>query len=310
MAVKKVILSCAVTGGIHTPSMSPYFPYTAEAIIDAAVGAAEAGASMVHIHARKEDGRPTPDVNVMEKILSGIKKRNDNIVIGITTGGLYMKIEERMAAIPRLKPEIASLNAGSMNFVLSGLAKTIEGHEKYDWETPFLKNTYGQIFNNSFSDIETALTMMNANGTKPEIEVFDLGQLYNIAYFYNKGMIPKPVFLQFVLGVQGSPALNIDNLMLMISRAKTLFGNDVEYSIVAGGRRAFRLEAFNAINGGHCRVGMEDSLYIKPDGTQATSNAQQVAKMKKILEMLDFEVATPDEAREILKLKGSDKVSY
>jgi len=310
MAVKKVILSCAVTGGIHTPAMSPYFPYSPEMITESALGAAEAGASMVHIHARTEVGVPTSDVETMRKIISGIKARNNNIVIGITTGGLGIDIRKRMEGLSILKPEIASLNSGSMNFSFAGLAKSVEGKEIYDWETPFLKGSYEKVFDNSFTDIEIALTMMKEAGTKPEIEIFDLGQLYNIAHFYKKGLIPDPVFLQFVLGVQGGAALTIENLVHMINEAKRLFGPDVQYSIVAGGRKAFRLEAFNAINGGHCRVGMEDSLYISPDGTQAESNAQQVAKMKCILEALDFEVATPDEAREMLNLKGSDKVNY
>ena len=309
MSRKKIILSCAVTGAIHTPSMSPYLPCGVEGIVGAAVGAAQAGASMVHIHARKEDGEPTGDLDTMGAIISGIKAQS-NVVIGITTGGaIGMAAEERYSSIPRFKPEIASLNAGSINFVLSELRSFID-EPQHDWELPFLEGTYGKVFTNSFADMEYAIKMMNDCGTKQEFEVFDFGQLNNIAYFVKKGIVPEPIFLQFVLGIQGGPALNIENLVHITDQAKKLFGKDVQYSIVAGGRRGIRLETFNAINGGHCRVGMEDSIYIKPNGELAKSNAQQVEKITDVLHLLDFEIATPDEAREILLLKGADKVAF
>lgn len=306
---KKVILSCAITGAIHTPTMSPYLPAGVDGLVKAAVDAAEAGASIIHVHARKEDGEPTSDLNFMRQILRGIKAKTD-VVVGITTGGaIGMSVEERLAAVPEFKPEMASCNAGSMNFCLSELANGMD-EPLHEWEVPFLKASYGRVFQNTFSDMEYCIKIMNECGTLPEFEVFDLGQINNIAYFKRKGIITQPIYIQFVLGVMGGAPLTIDNIRTCIAESKRLLGDDFQFSIVAGGRRAFRLEAMNAIQGGNCRVGMEDSLYISSDGTLAESNAQQVEKMIRILHDLDFEVATPDEAREMLHLKGADKVNY
>ncbi len=306
---RKTILTAAVTGAIHTPTMSPYLPKGIEGIINDAVAAAEAGASMVHIHARKDNGQPTSDIQALRQILSGIKERSD-VVIGISTGGaIGMSIEERLAVIPEFQPEIASCNAGTTNFVLSELAKGMD-NPLYDWEVPFLKGTYAGIFKNTFADMEYCIQIMNDSGTRPEFEVFDLGQISNLAYFLKKGLIKKPIYIQFVLGVMGGAPLTIDNLIYFTNTAKNLLGSDIQYSIVAGGRRLFRYSAFNAVYGGNCRVGMEDSLYISGAGELAEGSAQQVAKMSGILQSLDFEIASPDEAREMLQLKGKDQVKF
>lgn len=305
---KKIIITAAVTGAIHTPTMSPYLPKTPQEIIDAAVGAYEAGASMVHVHARKDEtGEPTSDLNIMRQIVTGIKKRC-NVVIGITTGGaLGMTFEERLASIPELKPEVASCNGGSMNFVLSPMAEKME-EALYPWEKPFLERTYENIFPNTFRDLERCILTMNANGTKPEFEVFDLGQVNTIAYFVKKGIVKPPVFIQFVFGVLGGMPASVENLLYLYKTAKELVG-DFEFSIVAPGKWAFILEPVSAALGGNVRVGLEDSLFIAPR-VLAKSNAEQVTNIRGIVERMGFSPATPDEAREILKLKGADKVNF
>ena len=308
-AQKKVVVSAAITGGIFTPSMSKYLPKTPDDIIEQAVGAAEAGASIVHIHARNEDGSPSPSHDVFEKILSGIKKRSD-VVIGITTGGAQtMTVEERLAVIPRFKPEIASNNGGSMNFTFSKLVDTCDEFE-YDWEKPFLERSWDNVFRNTYKDIEYCIKIMNEAGTLAEFECFDYGQISNIHYFYKQGLVKEPVYLQFVPGVMGGMPISNEGLMFMIDQAKKLFGPKVQYSTVAPGRRMFRLSTLMALNGGNVRVGMEDGLYITPSGELAKNNAEQVAKIIKILNSLDYEIASPDEAREQLQLKGKDKVDF
>ena len=307
---RKIILSCAVTGAIHTPSMSDYLPCGVDGIVKAAVDAGNAGASMLHVHAREENGKPTADFATWRRILSGIKAGTD-AVIGITTGGAVglMTVQERLSVIAEFKPEIASCNAGSINFSLTGLTKLIET-PKYDWELPFLEASYGKIFQNTFEDLEYAIRIMNEHGTKQEFEIFDLGQIGNLAYFVKQGIVPKPMFLQFVLGVMGGAPQSLDNLNHYISQAKRMLGDDVMYSLVIGGRMMFRYGIYNAISGGNCRVGMEDSLYINVSGELAKSNAEQVEKIIGMLRSLDFEVATPDEAREMLQLKGAANVGF
>lgn len=306
---KKVIVTAAITGAIHTPSHSPYLPSNPDEIVQNAVDAAKAGASIVHLHARKEDGEPTADWNVFRDILSRIKKQSD-VVIGITTGGGQgMTVEERFAVIPEFKPEMASANGGSMNFCFSRLADGID-NPKFDWEIPFMKRTYDNVFKNTFKDIEYCINIMNENDTRPEFEVFDYGQLANIQYFVNMGIIKDPLYLQFVPGVMGGMPMSIDSLFFMIDQAKKMFGPDVMYSSVAGGRRMFRFETLCAISGGNVRVGLEDGIYIKPNGELAVNNAAQVEKIIRILTALDYEIASPDEAREMLKLKGKDKVNF
>ena len=305
---RKVVISAAITGAIHTPGMSPYLPSNPDEIIKNAVDAASAGAAVVHIHARKENGEPAADHQTFGKILAGIKNQCD-AVIGITTGGAHnMTTEERFAVIERFKPEMASANGGSMNFTYSHLADNLE--PKYDWEIPYVKKTWTNIFKNTFEDIEYCITTMNKCGTRPEFECFDYGQLANVAYFYNKGIVQKPVYIQFVPGVMGGMPITFEGLSFMIDQAKKTFGPDVQYCSVAGGRRMFRYETYCALLGGNVRVGLEDGLYIKPSGELAVDNAGQVKKIRTILEALDFEIASPDEAREQLRLKGKDRVEF
>jgi uncharacterized protein (DUF849 family) len=306
---KKIIITVAVTGAIHTPSMTPYLPCGVEAIVNAAVEAANAGASVVHVHAREDNGKPTSDLKIMGEILSKIKAKSD-VIIGVTTGGaIGMSVEERLAAIPFYKPEMASFNAGSMNFSLAELAKTID-NPKYDWEIPFLKSTETVVFRNTFEEMEQVVKIMNEAGTVPEFEIFDFGQINNILYLYKKGLLKKPLYFQFVPGVLGGIPLSLQNIMYFSNQLKTDFGDDALFSIVAAGRRMYRYETMSAILGGNVRVGMEDSIYLTPEGELAKSNAQQVEKIVAILRKLDFDITTPDEAREILHTKGRDKVHY
>ena len=306
---KKVIISAAITGAIHTPSMSPYFPATPEQIAQQAIDAAKAGAAVVHIHARQHDGMPVGDFDTFRQILSTVKKAT-NAVIGITTGGANgMSTEERFSVIEEFQPEMASANSGSMNFCYHKPANGIKT-PKYDWELPYLTRTYDNVFKNTFKDMDYCITTMNRCGTLPEFEVFDYGQLVNLRYFQKEGLITQPIYIQFVPGVMGGFPMDNEGMMFMIDQAKKLLGNDIQYSTVAGGRRMFRYSTMMALQGGNVRVGMEDGLYIKPNGELAVDNAAQVTKIKGILEALDFEIASPDEARAMLKLKGSDKVHF
>lgn len=306
---KKVIISCAVTGAIHTPSMSPYFPASPEQIAQQAIDAAKAGAAVVHIHARREDGMPVGDFDTFRRILSKVKQ-NADVVIGITTGGANgMSTEERFSVIEEFQPEMASANAGSMNFCYHRLAKDLK-QPLYDWELPYVTRTYDNVFKNTFQDMEYCIRTMNKCGTLPEYEVFDYGQLSNLAYFQKEGVITQPIYIQFVPGVMGGFPMSSEAMLFMIDQAKKMLGPDIQYSTVAGGRRMFRFATMMAIQNGNVRVGMEDGLYIRANGELATSNAQQVEKIRDILESLDYEIASPDEARELLRLKGGDRVNF
>lgn len=306
---KKVIISAAITGAIHTPSMSPYFPASPEQIAQQAIDASKAGAAVVHIHARRADGMPVGDFETFRQILTAIKEETD-AVIGITTGGANgMSTEERFSVIEEFQPEMASANSGSMNFCYHKLAKGID-QPLYDWELPYLTRTYDNVFKNTFKDMEYCIRTMNRCWTLPEYEVFDYGQLSNLAYFKKEGIITQPIYIQFVPGVMGGFPMGGESMLFMIDQAKKLLGNDIQYSTVAGGRRMFRFATMMAIQGGNVRVGMEDGLYIRANGDLATSNAQQVAKIKTILESLDYEIASPQEAREMLHLKGKDHVKF
>ena len=305
---RKLVISAAITGGVHTPAMSPYLPETPDQIIKNAVDAAKAGAAIVHIHARNEDGSPSADLGTFEKILSAIKKQCD-VVIGITTGGAAgQTTEERFAVIERFAPEMASANGGSMNFTFSQLADGLDA--KHDWEIPFIKNTWDRVFKNTFMDIDYCITTMNKCGTRPEFECFDYGQMSNIAQFFTQGQVKKPVYLQFVPGVRGGMPISFEGLSFMVDQAKKIFGPDVQYCSVAPGRRMYRLATYIALLGGNVRVGLEDGLYLKPSGELAIDNAAQVAKIRSILEALDYEIASPAETREQLQLKGKDKVNF
>jgi uncharacterized protein (DUF849 family) len=305
---KKIILTAAVTGAVHVPSMTPYLPITPEQIINEAVKAKEAGAAVVHIHARNpETGQPTSELGLMKDIVKGIKERSD-VVVCITTGGaIGMSIEERLKAIPALKPELASCNAGSVNFVFSTIADKLT-EPKFDWEIPFLKNTYDLVFANTYKSLEEYITTMNEHGTLPEFEVYDVGMINNIAFFRNKGVVKQPIYLQFVLGVLGGIPATVENLVFLVKTARELLG-EVSWSCTAAGRQQLPLAAVTLALGGNVRVGLEDNIYLKP-GVLAKSSAEQVAQVRTIAETLHYEVATPDEARALLSLKGIQNVNF
>lgn len=296
---RNVIITAAITGAVHIPSMSEYLPITPEQIIDEAVVANEAGAAVVHIHARDpKTGQPTGDPKLMQKIVEGIRSRC-NVVIGITTGGaIGMTSEERLAAVPYCKAELASCNAGSVNFCFSLIADKIK-EPKFDWEIPFVKNTYRVPFANTFQDIEDYIRIMSQYGTKPEFEVYEVGMLKNIAYFVKKGLLTGPVYIQFVLGVMGGLPASVDNLLYLYNTAKNLFGDNFVWSCAAVGKDQFDITTTAMVLGGNVRVGLEDNLYISK-GVIATSNSEPVAKVKEIATLLGKHVATPDEARKIL----------
>ena len=307
---KKAWITCAITGGIHTPAMSPYLPVTPQQIIDDAVGAYEAGAAVVHIHAREpKEGKPNPDVNAMKEIVSEIKKRC-KVVICITTGGaLGMTLDQRIAPIPILKPEIASLNAGSIDFVLSPAAASVKKiGAKYDWEIPYLEGTYDMVFANSFKALERyCVTMMEA-GSRPEFEVYDTAMVNNIAFFIKKGVVKTPPYIQFVLGILGGLPATVDNLAYLVKTARELIG-DFHWSVAAAGRNQFPMCSVALAMGGNVRVGLEDSVHLRP-GVLAKSNAEQVVQMKEIMERVGVEVANSDEVREAMGLKGFSNVAF
>lgn len=297
--MNKTIITAAITGAVHIPSMSEYLPVTPQQIIDDAVAAYEAGAAVVHIHGRKEkNGEPTGDPEIMKNIVEEIRKRC-NVVIGITTGGaIGMSSEERLAAVPFCKAELASCNAGSLNFCFSPIADKIK-IPKYDWEIPFVKNTYDLPFVNTFQGIEDYIKVMGENGTKPEFEVYEVGMINNIAYFMKKGLLKGPIYLQFVLGIMGGLPATVDNLLFLYNTAKKQLGDNFVWSCAAAGKDQFNIVTTAVILGGNARVGLEDNLYIKK-GQLAKSNAEGVKKIKEIVELLGKEIATPEEARKIL----------
>lgn len=296
---KKVIITAAITGAVHIPSMSQYLPITPEQIVTEAVAANKAGAAVVHLHARNpENGQPTGNPEIMKKIVEGVRNKCD-VVIGITTGGaIGMTSEERLAAIPVCKAELGSCNAGSVNFCFSPIADKIIEPE-YDWELPFVKNTYKVPFSNTFQDIEDYIRIMSENGTNPEFEVYEVGMLSNIAYFANKGILKGPIYIQFVLGIMGGLPATVDNLLFLYNSSKKILGDNFVWSCAAAGKDQFDITTAAMILGGNVRVGLEDNLYISK-GVLAKSNAEPVAKVKEIAKLLGREVATPNEARNML----------
>ena len=306
---RKVIITCAVTGSIHTPSMSPHLPITPEEIADAAVGAAEAGAAVVHLHARHpETGLPDQSPEAFGKFLPVIKQRS-NCVINITTGGApTMSVEERMRPAEVFKPEVASLNMGSMNFGLFPMLNRFKEF-KHDWEQPYLEGSRDRIFKNTFGDIEHILTACAENGTRFEIECYDIGHLYTLAHFVERGLVKPPFFVQSVFGILGGIGGHPEDVAHMKRTADRLFGSDYRWSVLGAGRNQMRIAAIAAAMGGNVRVGLEDNLWAGK-GRLATSNAEQVTIARGILEGLGLEIATPDEAREILQLKGGDRVEF
>jgi uncharacterized protein (DUF849 family) len=308
-STNKIIITCAVTGAIHTPSMSPDLPITSEEIAEAAIGAAEAGAAIVHLHARNpKDGRPDQTPEAFAPFLREIKRRS-NVVVNLTTGGSpFMKVEERLAPAAVFKPEIASLNMGSMNFGLFPMLKRFKSF-RFDWEPEMLENSRDLVFRNSFKDITYALNTLNATGTRYEFECYDTSHLYNLHYFYQEGLVKPPLFVQTVFGILGGIGPHPDDVQHMKRTADRLFGAHYRWSVLGAGRAQMPIASMAAAMGGNVRVGLEDSLWIGA-GKLAESNAQQVRQVRKIIEGLGLEVATPDEAREILQLKGIAKVAY
>jgi uncharacterized protein (DUF849 family) len=306
MADHKVIITCAVTGAIHTPSMSPYLPVTAEEIADAAVGAAEAGAAIVHLHARDpKTGRPDQSPEAFAPFLAVIKQRT-NAVINLTTGGApYMKVDERVRPAERFKPEVASLNMGSMNFGLFPMLNRFKDF-KFDWEEPALEASRDLVFRNTFQDIEYALATLSDTGTRFEFECYDTSHLYNLAHFLERGLVKPPLFVQTVFGILGGIGPHPEDVMHMRRTADRLFGDQYQWSVLGAGRNQMAIAAQAAAMGGHVRVGLEDSLWLGK-GKLAQSNAQQVSQVRKIIEGLGLEIATPDEARATLALKGADR---
>lgn len=306
---RKVIITCAITGSIHTPSMSPHLPVTSEEIANAAIGAAEAGAAIVHLHARNpEDGRPDQSPDAFEPFLRIIKQRSD-VVVNLTTGGSpYMSVEERIKPAAKWKPEVASLNMGSMNFGLFPLLERFR-HFEHTWEPEMLEGSHDLVFRNSFKDIRYALETLNETGTRYEFECYDTGMLHNLAYFVRDGLVKPPFFIQTVFGLLGGIGPHPEEVQHMKRTADRLFGNDYRWSVLGAGRHQMPIAAMAASMGGNIRVGLEDSLWIGP-GEFAESNAAQVHQARKIIEGLGLEVATPTEAREILSLKGADKVAF
>jgi uncharacterized protein (DUF849 family) len=310
MAIKrKVIITCAVTGAIHTPSMSKVLPVTAQQIADAAIGAANAGAAILHLHARDPvTGKPSQDPELFRPFLQTIKA-NTNAVINITTGGSpHMTVEERMRPAMTFKPEVASLNMGSMNFGLFPMLDRFKSFE-HAWEREHLENSRDLIFKNTYNDIETILRKGSDNGTRFEFECYDISHLYNLAHFMDKGLVPGPAFVQSVFGILGGIGPDPEDLMHMRRTADRLFGNNYQWSILGAGRNQIPLATMGAAMGSNVRVGLEDSLWIEP-GKMASSNAEQVSRIRVILEALNLEIATPDEARQILQLKGGDQVDF
>jgi uncharacterized protein (DUF849 family) len=309
MAERKVIITCAVTGAIHTPTMSPHLPITPQEIADGAIGAAKAGAAIVHLHARMPaDGRPTQDPEVFKQFLPKIKAATD-VVINLTTGGApTMSVEERLQPALKLKPEVASLNMGSMNF---GLYEMIPRYKewKHEWELPYLAGSDERIFKNTFKDIAYILQSCSGNDTRFEIECYDIGHLYTASHFLDRGLVKSPLFIQSVFGIRGGIGPHPEDVMHMKRTADRLFGDQYQWSVLGGGRNQMYVATQSAVMGGNVRVGLEDSLWIGK-GQLAKSNAEQVSKIRRILEELGLQVATPDEARQILKLKGKSNVNF
>src|SRR5579871_1462178 len=304
---RKVIITCAVTGAIHTPTMSPHLPVTPEAIAEAAIGAAAAGAAIVHLHARvPEDGRPTQDPAVFRRFLPAIKAASP-VVLNLTTGGAAtMTVEERLQPALQLQPEVASLNMGSMNF---GLYEMIPryGSWRYEWERPYLETSDDRIFKNTFKDIAYILQSCSGHGTRFEIECYDIGHLYTAAHFLDRKLLQPPLFIQSVFGIRGGIGPHPEDVLHMKRTADRLFGTDYQWSVLGAGRNQMFVATQSAVMGGHVRVGLEDSLWIGK-GRLASSNAEQVSKIRRILEELGLEIATPEETRKILRLKGRNNV--
>lgn len=301
----KRIVTCAITGSIHTPTMSDYLPITPQQIAENALGAAEAGAAVVHIHARNpENGMPSPELKLFEEIISRIREQNQEVIICITTGGgAGMTVDQRAAVIPAFKPELASCNLGSINWGVFSIAARYKEF-KYDWEPVLMEMSKGIIFQNTFDDLMKVTAIMQEYGTKPEFEVYDVGHLYNCAYLLQAGYIKPPVYLQFVTGILGGIQATPYDLMTLHMTADRLFGpGNYQWSVIGAGRQQFPICTMGLMLGSNVRVGMEDNLYLAK-GVKAKNNAELVGKMIRIIHEFDLEPASPQEAREILGLKS------
>jgi len=305
----KVIVSCAVTGSINVPSQSPHLPITPEQIIENCLGAAEAGASSLHVHVRDpQTGQPTMDLDLFKEVCEEVHSKSD-AVINITTGGApTMTPEERMVGVKKFKPELASINMGSFNFGLFPIMDKLPEY-KFDWEEDYLERSKDNIFKNTFYDQERIFKIMEDNGTKPEMECYDVGHLYNTAYWADKGVLKPPFWLQLIFGIMGAIQPSVENLVHMKNTADKLFGKDYIWSTLAAGRFEYNLCTTGVIMGGHARVGMEDNLYVGK-GRLAKNNGEMVEKMVQIIRLLDHEPNTPQETREMLKLKGKDGAGF
>lgn len=303
MSNQKTIITCAVTGSIHTPSMSPHLPVTPKEIADQAIGAARAGAAIVHLHARNpETGEPASDPKLYREIIARITDACD-VVVNITTGGgNNMSVEQRLAAAVELKPEICSLNMGSMNFPMHTLLRKY-GSFKHEWERFYIEESRDFVFKSTFKDIEDTISLLKPLGTRFEFECYDVGHLYTLSFFEREGLIEAPYAIQFVMGILGGIGASLEELVHMKTTADRLFGDRYRFSVLAGGKMQMRIGAAGAMLGGNIRVGLEDSLFIAA-GELASSNAEQVEKVSRILSELSFEIATPADARRALKLKG------
>jgi uncharacterized protein (DUF849 family) len=307
--MNKVIITCAVTGAIHTPSMSPHLPVTPDEIAQAAIGAAEAGAAVIHLHARDpQTGRPDQTPEAFARFLPRVKQSTD-AVVNLTTGGApWMTVKDRIRPAATFRPEVASLNMGSMNFGLFPMLDRFQDF-KHDWEREALEGSRDLVFRNTFQDIEYVLRELGDAGTRFEFECYDISHLYNLAHFLERGLVRPPLFVQSVFGILGGIGPHPEDVIHMRRTADRLFGRDYQWSVLGAGKNQLAIAAQSAAMGGHVRVGLEDSLWAGK-GRLAQSNAQQVRLVRAIIEGLGREIASPDEARAILSLKGGDKVNF
>lgn len=311
MSAKKRIITCAISGASHTPTMSPHLPFTIEEMVRQSVEAAEAGASVIHLHARDpKDGRPSADPGLFREYVTQIKAQCD-AVVSLTTGGATgQTIEERLNVVRVLQPELCTCNLGTMNYGLYPMIARYEGDWRYDWEGPYLESTRIEPFVSNFGDIEYMLKTLSAEtGTRFEFEAYDVGHLYTLAYFLDMGLVQPPIFIQFVIGTMGGIGPDVDNVVFMKRTADRLLGEDLEWSVLGSGRHQMNVVTVGAIMGSHVRVGLEDSLYLEK-GRLAASNGEQVGKIGRILSELSIQVATPTETRQMLGLKGLGNVGF
>ena len=306
---EKFIVTAALTGAIHTPTMSPHLPITPDEIVEEARRAGEAGAAVLHIHARNPDtGQPSADIDLFGGILSKVKSKSNIIICTTTGGGLGMTAEQRVSVVKKYSPELASLNAGSLNFGLFQVLDKIKEF-KYDWEPQYLDMTEDFIFPNTFKTLREFSRFFSEEGTRPEFEIYDAGMLNNLAHLIDRGHVKKPVYLQFVLGILGGMQATVNNLVFLLNSTREIIGDEFVWSVCAAGRHQFKMCNLALLMGGNTRVGLEDNLYLEK-GKMAKSNAEQVEKIVRIGKEHGLEPATPDEARKTLNLKGIDKVKY